>query len=237
MGTDKKEEIMEESAVDQLKGKAYSKVLNFVKENISNGKFKVGEKLPTERELSEKLELSRNSVREALRTLDNMGMIECRQGSGNYLTGDLRKNIEQSFAMMFMLKQIDDKQISMLRRAVDIQAIRLAVRNISDEEIEEVNNFFAQYMSIERDKAAFVDKEVHLMIAKQSKNELFVIINDALSEIMDKFIFKARNLVIKNQGDVITVMHVEMMKALIERNEQKGVLAVNTHYDIIDRYL
>ena len=41
MGTDKKEEIMEESAVDQLKGKAYSKVLNFVKENISNGKFKV----------------------------------------------------------------------------------------------------------------------------------------------------------------------------------------------------
>ncbi len=237
MGTDKKEEIMEKSAVDQLKGKAYSKVLNFVKENISNGKFKVGEKLPTERELSEKLELSRNSVREALRTLDNMGMIECRQGSGNYLTGDLRKNIEQSFAMMFMLKQIDDKQISMLRRAVDIQAIRLAVRNISDEEIEEVNNFFAQYMSIERDKAAFVDKEFHLMIAKYSKNELFVIINDALSEIMDKFIFKARNLVIKNQGDVITVMHVEMMKALIERNEQKGVLAVNTHYDIIDRYL
>ena len=237
MGTDKKEEIMEESAVDQLKGKAYSKVLNFVKENISNGKFKVGEKLPTERELSEKLELSRNSVREALRTLDNMGMIECRQGSGNYLTGDLRKNIEQSFAMMFMLKQIDDKQISMLRRAVDIQAIRLAVRNISDEEIEEVNNVFAQYMSIERDKAAFVDKEFHLMIAKYSKNELFVIINDALSEIMDKFIFKARNLVIKNQGDVITVMHVEMMKALIERNEQKGVLAVNTHYDIIDRYL
>ena len=237
MGTDKKEEIMEESAVDQLKGKAYSKVLNFVKENISNGKFKVGEKLPTERELSEKLELSRNSVREALRTLDNMGMIECRQGSGNYLTGDLRKNIEQSFAMMFMLKQIDDKQISMLRRAVDIQAIRLAVRNISDEEIEEVNDFFAQYMSIERDKATFVDKEFHLMIAKYSKNELFVIINDALSEIMDKFIFKARNLVIKNQGDVITVMHVEMMKALIERNEQKGVLAVNTHYDIIDRYL
>ena len=237
MGTDKKEEIMEESAVDQLKGKAYSKVLNFVKENISNGKFKVGEKLPTERELSEKLELSRNSVREALRTLDNMGMIECRQGSGNYLTGDLRKNIEQSFAMMFMLKQIDDKQISMLRRAVDIQAIRLAVRNISDEEIEEVNNFFAQYMSIERDKAAFVDKEFHLMIAKYSNNELFVIINDAFSEIMDKFIFKARNLVIKNQGDVITVMHVEMMKALIERNEQKGVLAVNTHYDIIDRYL
>ena len=47
-----------------------------------------------------------------------------------------------------MLKPIDDKQISMLRRAVDIQAIGLAVRNISDEEIEEVNNFFAQYMSI-----------------------------------------------------------------------------------------
>lgn len=222
---------------DQLKDKAYAKVVNFVKENIQNGSLKVGDKLLTERELSEKLELSRNSVREALRTLDNMGLISSRQGSGNYLTGDLSKNIEESFAMMFMLRQIDDMEISQLRRAVDIQAMRLAVRNITDEEIDELKHIFEQFLSTESDNAVFLDKEFHMLIAKYSKNGLFITINSALSELMDKFIYKARSLVIKNEGDVITVMHTEMMKSLLERNEGKGVLAVNTHYDIIDRYL
>lgn len=222
---------------DRLKDKAYAKVVNFVKENIQNGSLKIGDKLLTERELSERLELSRNSVREALRTLDNMGLISSRQGSGNYLSGDLSRNIEESFAMMFMLRQIDDIEVSQLRRAVDIQAMRLAVRNITDEEISELKHIFDKFLSTETDNAAFLDKEFHMLIAKYSKNGLFITINSALSELMDKFIYKARNLVIKNEGDVITVMHTEMIKSLLERNEGKGVLAVNTHYDIIDRYL
>ncbi|MPM37403.1 hypothetical protein SDC9_84017 [bioreactor metagenome] len=166
-----------------------------------------------------------------------MGLISSRQGSGNYLTGDLSKNIEESFAMMFMLRQIDDIEMSQLRRAVDIQAMRLAVRNITDDEIEELRHIFDKYMSAESNNAVFLDKEFHFLIAKYSKNGLFMTINSALSEVMDKFIFKARSLVIQNEGDVITVMHTEMMRSLLERNEEKGILAVNTHYDIIDRYL
>ncbi|MEA4973168.1 MAG: GntR family transcriptional regulator [Candidatus Metalachnospira sp.] len=228
---------LRDSHCEQFKDRAYEKVVKFVKENIQNGNLKVGDKLSTERELSERLELSRNSVREALRTLDNMGLISSRQGSGNYLTGDLSKNIEESFAMMFMLRQIDDIEMSQLRRAVDIQAMRLAVRNITDDEIEELRHIFDKYMSAESNNAVFLDKEFHFLIAKYSKNGLFMTINSALSEVMDKFIFKARSLVIQNEGDVITVMHTEMMRSLLERNEEKGILAVNTHYDIIDRYL
>lgn len=234
---DDKGTILKESPCEQYKDKAYAKVVNFVKENIRKGSLNVGDKLPTERELSERLELSRNSVREALRTLDNMGLISSRQGSGNYLTGDLCKNIEESFAMMFMLKQIGDIEISQLRRAVDIQAMRLAVKNMTDDDIVELKCIFDKYMSIGSDSSDFIDKEFHFLIAKYSKNGLFIIINSALSEVMDKFIYKARNLVIKNEGNVITAMHTEMMKSLLERNEEKGVLAVNTHYDIIDRYL
>ncbi len=234
---DDKGTILWESTCEQFKDKAYAKVVKFVKENIQNGNLKVGDKLPTERELSERLELSRNSVREALRTLDNMGLISSRQGSGNYLTGDLCKNIEESFAMMFMLRQIGDIEISQLRRAVDIQAMRLAVRNITDDEIIKLKRIFEKHMTNGIDGSDFLDKEFHFLIAKYSKNGLFIIINSALSEVMDKFIYKARNLVIKNEGDVITAMHTKMMESILERNEEKGIMAVNTHYDIIDRYL
>jgi len=229
--------VLRESPCEQYKDKAYAKVVNFVKENIRNGSLKIGDKLPTERELSERLELSRNSVREALRTLDNLGLISSRQGSGNYLTGDLCKNIEESFAMMFMLRQIGDIEISQLRRAVDIQAMRYAVKNITDDEIEELKHIFNKIMSDGMDSSGFIDKEFHFLISKYSKNVLFLIINSALSEVMDKFISKARNVVIKNEGDVIAALHAEMMESLLDRNEVRGVMAVNAHYDIIDRYL
>ena len=54
---------------------------------------------------------------------------------------------------------------------------------------------------------------------------------------MEKFIFKARRLVIGNESDVLTVFHRDMLMSLLERNEGKGVLAINKHYDTIDKYL
>ena len=226
-----------ESNVEQSKDKAYEKVTHYVKERIKTGELRVGDKIPTERELSEKLELSRNSVREALRTMDNMGLIRCRQGSGNYISGEMQQIIEETLYMMFMLKQISDIDVSQLRRAIDIQAMILAVRNVNEDDIYEIKQLLDRLDVIEVDESAFVDREIHLLISKYSKNKLIEIINDTLSTIMEKFIFKARRLVIGNESDVLTVFHRDMLMSLLERNEGKGVLVINKHYDTIDKYL
>lgn len=226
-----------ESNVEQSKDKAYEKVTHYVKERIKTGELRVGDKIPTERELSEKLELSRNSVREALRTMDNMGLIRCRQGSGNYISGEMQQIIEETLCMMFMLKQISDIDVSQLRRAIDIQAMILAVRNVNEDDIYEIKQLLDRLDVIEVDESAFVDRDIHLLISKYSKNKLIEIINDTLSTIMEKFIFKARRLVIGNESDVLTVFHRDMLMSLLERNEGKGVLVINKHYDTIDKYL
>lgn len=226
-----------ESNVEQSKDKAYEKVTHYVKERIKTGELRVGDKIPTERELSEKLELSRNSVREALRTMDNMGLIRCRQGSGNYISGEMQQIIEETLYMMFMLKQISDIDVSQLRRAIDIQAMILAVRNVNEDDIYEIKQLLDRLDVIEVDESAFVDRDIHLLISKYSKNKLIEIINDTLSTIMEKFIFKARRLVIGNERDVLTVFHRDMLMSLLERNEGKGVLVINKHYDTIDKYL
>lgn len=226
-----------ESNVEQSKDKAYEKVTHYVKERIKTGELRVGDKIPTERELSEKLEVSRNSVREALRTMDNMGLIRCRQGSGNYISGEMQQIIEETLYMMFMLKQISDIDVSQLRRAIDIQAMILAVRNVNEDDIYEIKQLLDRLDVIEVDESAFVDRDIHLLISKYSKNKLIEIINDTLSTIMEKFIFKARRLVIGNESDVLTVFHRDMLMSLLERNEGKGVLVINKHYDTIDKYL
>lgn len=226
-----------ESTGEQVKDRAYEKVIHYVKEGIKNGELRVGDKLPTERELSDKLELSRNSVREAIRTMDNMGLIKCKQGSGNYLSGNMQRIIEETLYMMFMLKQIDDMDVSQLRRAIDTQSMILAIQNVTDENSDEIKRLLDKLSVIETDEATFVDRDIHLLISRYSQNKLIELINDTLSTIMEKFIFKARKLVIGNESEVLTIFHRDMLMSLLERNEGKGVLAINRHYDTIDKYL
>ena len=63
--------------------KSYEKVIEYVKKGIGSGEIQAGEKLLPERELAQKLEISRNSAREGLRILENMGVLESQQGAGN----------------------------------------------------------------------------------------------------------------------------------------------------------
>ena len=62
--------------------KSYEKVIEYVKRGIGSGEIQAGEKLLPERELAQKLEISRNSAREGLRILENMGVLESQQGAG-----------------------------------------------------------------------------------------------------------------------------------------------------------
>ena len=95
--------------------KAYARVIEKVKTMILSGELKPGEKLPPEREFAEKLEVSRNSVREAIRIMDMMGIVSSQQGSGNYVTCEFQKSITETMAMMFAMDQIDYIQISQIR--------------------------------------------------------------------------------------------------------------------------
>ncbi len=105
----------------ELHKKSYTKVIEYIKEQIRSHNLAVGSKLPAERDLSAILGISRNSVREAIRTLDIMGIITCQQGAGNYLTGNVQYNLVETMSMMFLMDQMDHKQISQLRRSLEFQ--------------------------------------------------------------------------------------------------------------------
>lgn len=103
--------------------KAYARVIEKVKKMILSGELKPGEKLPPEREFAEKLEVSRNSVREAIRIMDMMGIVSSQQGSGNYVTCEFQKSITETMAMMFAMDQVNDKQISQVRYSLEVLAL------------------------------------------------------------------------------------------------------------------
>lgn len=81
-------------------GREYEKAVDYVRRMISSGSLNVGDRLPTERELSLELDISRNSTREAMRMLENMGIIVSRHGSGNYISGNMERTISDMIHMI-----------------------------------------------------------------------------------------------------------------------------------------
>ena len=105
--------------------KVYEQVIEQIQKNIMDGTFKNGDKLPSERELSEKMAVSRTSIREALRVLETMGVVESRQGEGNFICSNIEKSLLQPLSMMFKLNNGSWSDIFELRNILEIECARL----------------------------------------------------------------------------------------------------------------
>lgn len=219
--------------------KSYTKVIEYIKKQIKEGGLKLGGRLPAERELSEMLGISRNSVREAIRTLDIMGVISSQQGAGNYLIGNFESNLVESMSMMFLMDQIDYQQISQLRRALEIQAMMLAIDNISEEETEQLKRVISQLEYVKEESNIILDKELHYNIALASRNVLIIDILQALSELMDQFITDLRREILSTEESRLQLQeaHNEMVKSIVTKDKQLAYNAINKHFGIIDEKL
>ena len=82
--------------------KVYEKVIEQVKDLVKSGELKSGDKLPPERDLSEQLQVSRTSIREALRALEMLGLVETKQGEGNFIKTDFENSLVEPLSIVYM---------------------------------------------------------------------------------------------------------------------------------------
>ena len=236
---------MEENLVgNMLEGKivqqkSYTKVINYIKQQIREGNLTSGSRLPAERDLSQLLGVSRNSVREAIRTLDIMGIISSQQGAGNYLTGNFENNLVESLSMMFLLNQINYKQISQLRRGLEMQALMLAIDNITKEQIKELTQVVTELEHTTEEHNIVLDKKLHYTIATASGNTLIKDILQALSDLINQFIVDLRREILSSPDSKIILQeaHYEILQSLIKKDKNLAYEAINKHFGIIDEKL
>ena len=217
--------------------KAYEIVIDNIKEQIMNQELVLGQGLPPEREISEKLGVSRISVREALKILTVMGVVSSRQGAGNYISGNFKGYMVDALSMMFMLDQLDYDQINQIRIGLEMQAYALAVRNADIIELQEYVNALDQ--STDDEEKTIYDKKIHYAIAKASGNVLIVNILDALSEVMDIFIFEMRREILRTEKrkGMLQEAHKQIVECLLKRDVVNGQKALMKHFDMIDNII
>lgn len=227
---------MEEKELHQ---KSYTRVIEYIKQQIRDGNLAMGSKLLAERELSATLGISRNSVREAIRTLDIMGVISSQQGAGNYLIGNFENNLVETMSMMFMLNQIDYKQISQIRRGLELQALLLAIDHITENEISELKKIIGELEHGTEENNILLDKKLHYSIATASGNTLIVAILQALTDLIDEFVRDLRREILSSSDSkfILWEAHNDMVKSLVTRDKILAYDAINKHFDIVDEKL
>lgn len=220
-----------------IENRSYLKVIQYIKQLLLSEQLSMGDKLPTERELSEKLNISRNSIREAIRMMENMGIIESRQGSGNYLVGNIGRSFTDSLSMMLLMKRVDYLEISQLRRGIEIQALYLAMNLITEEDLTNLNTLLDEMDECSEIQRAILDKEFHYAVVTLSKNQLMLSIMEGLSEICQEFIEHILSRTLNNQKTTLINLHKKIFKSLVEKDLSIGIEAINEHYNVIDKLL
>ena len=210
--------------------KAYKGVIEYFKNRIMAGELRPGEKLPPEREIAQMLEVSRNSVREALRIMDMTGVISSQQGSGNYITCEFQKSIAETMGMMFAMSQINYQQISQIRYALEQQAFALAIEQASESQMEALEELVKRLdRSMDEQENARIDKQIHFTLAQASGNVL----------LLNTFIrnMRAEILRTKEAKEALNLCHRQIAEALRNKDNAAGKDALDRHFRMIDEIL
>jgi len=197
--------------------RVYEKVIEQIKEMIVKGTFKKGDKLPSEREMAESLQISRTSIREALRELEIMGLIESRQGEGNFIKNSFENNLLEPLSTIFLLKESNPDEILELRNIIERGSVALAAGRITDEELAEMELLLEDSLKSDfKDKLVDMDINFHYKIAQASKNFLILSILNAISFLIEAFIKDIRKNVITKEENIIMLIqqHRDILSAL-----------------------
>lgn len=220
-----------------MENKAYLNVVQYIKNEIQQDRLRVGNKLPTEREMSAQLGFSRNSIREALRTLSSLGIIESRQGSGNYLSGDVSSFFTESFEMMSLVNQVKPLDISQMRRALELQAFTQITPDISPEHVAALKETLQLLESGKEEEQSRIDLHFHLQLIELSGNALMTCTSRALSNSFQNNVENSLRQLSDQQKLQTMQAHHDIVSALADHDLKSGIDAINNHYDIVDHLI
>lgn len=224
--------------MEHPKEKAYITVIAYIKQLVQEGQLEFGGKLPSEREMMATLGLGRNSIREALRTLENMGLLSCVHGKGNYLVNRIGESFGGVFSMLLFLKQSDFQEIQQLRRGLEIQSLLLAVQGAGDtpeptqwrRTLEPLGRLVEPMRRATGRERVVLDSAFHEALIQCSANRLFAVLQKAVSSLCEAAIEHVLTTATDAQWQALTDCHEAIYNSLLNRDVQAGIAAISQHY-------
>lgn len=172
------------------KSRLHEEIVAQIQRKILDGEFSAGERLPAEREIAQSLKVNRATLREALKKLEVLGLIEIRHGDGIYVRNYLESgNLELFKTIIYMDEVIS---LDILRNILDIRKILVpemaffAAQNRSAAELSELREVVTR---TESESILERDLRVHHIIARASKNVFYIFILNFFNQLFRDYGF------------------------------------------------
>lgn len=219
--------------------RSYEQVVEQLTERIHSGEFKPNQRLPTERELGELFGVSRGVIREAIKVLSSVGLVESRQGSGTYVTANLTPTVSRALVLSAKPEEGSLLALMELRQSTEVLAARLAAERREEAEIGPILEAArATVTAAESDNMHdFEDSDViyHRLIVEAARNPFLITIHAAIRDIQRD----VSSRVVMMAGSMIMAadQHLRIAHAIGDQDSVTSAAVMDEHLGVTIRAL
>jgi GntR family transcriptional regulator, transcriptional repressor for pyruvate dehydrogenase complex len=195
---------------------------------LMRGDYKPGQRLPSERALAEALGVGRSVIREVLKSLTLLGLIQVRPGDGTYLKDRGSDFLPASFEWGLLLGDRQVQDVIEARRELEVVLAGLAAERRTDTDVDDLRTLLARMKSAP-DKMAFVEADVafHLRIAEAARNPILQQMLGSTQSLLRAWVLR----VVENQGDTAPSYreHTPVFAAIEKQDPDAARTAIRSH--------
>lgn len=218
-------------------------VIDGVLQLIQRGELAAGSRLPIEKDLAVQLGVSRGSLREGVRSLATLGVLETRQGDGTYVTALDPRTLLSPLGFLAELHQpAHTADLLAVRRILEAESVALAASRLTDAELAELDTVLGTVDRLleadpDIDLEAFIeaDTEFHRLIARASGNPpLAAMIDTLVGPTLRTRLWRA----ISDRGSVRETQHEHrlILDELVRRDPDRARIRMSTHLLGVERF-
>lgn len=219
--------------------RAFEEIAEQIRRELSDRRLRVGDRLPPERELAEQFGVSRNTLREALRALENAGLLELRKGAagGAFVRESTGNAVIAGLRDMFHLGAIEPEHLTEARVLIESIAVRTACERATAEDLAALR---ANLAAAERAAAgnsdfyeqAAIHLDFHRILARATRNPVMGIVMEALIDVMQHFI----RAIGQTRNPWVMPSRRRFMKAFETGDIEGAVAEMRRHLERLNRH-
>ena len=206
--------------------RVFEEVSNEIKRQISSGTLKPGDRLPPENELARKFNVSRQTIREAMRILELSGFLSIKRGikGGPIIENTISSRVSKAFAEAIQLGPATLDDFVLAWREIEKGILIQVVRNADEGDLRALSeNILTAKKDLENRIPIFKSiRKFHENIAKASKNHIFELLIESLMVVYAEFLSRLEPD--PERARKVLTIHEDLLKA-IERKEQDQAIA------------
>ncbi len=196
---------------------------------LSSPTSKVAEKLPGEMKLAKQYNVSRPVIREALKLLQERGLITLKNGSGAYITRPENDTVMNAINRIMQVDRIKSDDLTQMREILELSSVDQAVKRITDEQLKEMDCILSKFedKSLPLKERVKLDEQFHIAIAQATGNELLSMFVGVLTSLLRDYMGKG--ILIEGGIEDAIKRHREIYQALLNRDAKAVHQAMVDH--------